>query len=424
MECQPLYMMVVLFMSAMTQADAAAWSGLTTIPNETTPGDPELYMKDCNLGYIPKDAFLTYSNLLRLLFQNTGIQYIEEGAFNGLDKLVNFSSINNIAMQLPADFGPPTRTLTVLGLWGSLPRYSPIVYPYFEAFENLEILNIGGSYLFTFQADNVPPKLKEIYMGYSATPKFPNYLATRAPMLQKIYLFNCGMHTMLLEDVIGLRDVTHLNIRFNDLPAIPDISFMNKLEHLELHNNRLTSVPDLYDLPLTRLTLKDNPLICDEALCWVRMWPWTRPASPIPTDEPVCAGPAEVAGKKMMEVDPAFMKCFNGEVFVFHASQIPKFRTCCWFLDSHIFRFDLPPPSAMNCVQSQRWIIDLIDFSYVYICVWGWQWEPSVWLKCHFEDEFSLHSGFLWHLRDTWLFLRWCKYCHMQHTALPHWPLE
>ena len=42
------------------------------------------------------------------------------------------------------------------------------------------------------------------------------------------------------------------------------------------------------------------------------MWPWMKTAS-IPTDEPICAGPAEVARMKLMDVDPAFMECFRGE---------------------------------------------------------------------------------------------------------------
>ena len=72
-------------MTAIVQADAKDWLGLNTIPPHYTPGDPILFMKDCNLGYIPKDAFITYSNLSDLKFEKTGIRYIQEGAFNGID---------------------------------------------------------------------------------------------------------------------------------------------------------------------------------------------------------------------------------------------------------------------------------------------------------------------------------------------------
>ena len=120
------------------------------------------------------------------------------------------------------------------------------------------------------------------------------------------------MESMMFENVKGLSEVKELHLHLNRLTKLPAISFMDKLEILTLQNNRLHSLPDLYDMRFTRLTLASNPLVCDKALCWIRMWPWLKTAS-IPTDEPVCAGPAEVAGMKLMDVDPTFMECFRGE---------------------------------------------------------------------------------------------------------------
>ena len=80
----------------------------------------------------------------------------------------------------------------------------------------------------------------------------------------------------------------------------------------------------MYDLPLETLTVVDNPLVCNKALCWVRMWPWMK-ASSVPKDEPVWAGPNKVTGVKLMEVDPTFMQCFQGgwyDHITFHYKQI------------------------------------------------------------------------------------------------------
>ena len=120
------------------------------------------------------------------------------------------------------------------------------------------------------------------------------------------------MHSVPFENVTGLVRIKYLNLHSNYLDKLPNISLMEKLEELYLDNNRLSSLPDLYDKPFIRLTIAINPLVCDKALWWIRMWPWMKSTS-IPTDEPVCARPADVAGMKLMDVDPAFMECFRGK---------------------------------------------------------------------------------------------------------------
>ena len=324
MERQPLYAMGLVFLTVVAQGTPGEWTGLTAIPPECAPGElstsvkpcnplghPSLFMKKCNLGSIPTDAFITYTNLRELTFETTGIGYIAEGAFNGLDKLVSFISISNQNLQLPSDFGPPTETLTTLKLYGSLPKNQTPVYPYFTAFDHLKLLDIGGSWA-SYSIENLPSNLTIINLSFTIPKIFPK-LGIIGAMLQEIYIYKTGLHSISFEAVTGLNEVTILDLRNNKLTTIPDISFMSKLEILKLHNNLLSSVPDLYDLPLTTLTLQDNPLICDKTLCWIRMLPWMKPNLSLPTYTPVCAGPPKVYGKALMEVDPAFMECFDGK---------------------------------------------------------------------------------------------------------------
>ena len=304
MEWQPLYAMGLVFLTAVAQGKPGEWTGHTSIPPECAPGElkipvkpcnplwhPSLFMKLCNLGSIPTDAFITYTNLTALEFQSAGIGYIAEGAFNGIDKLVSFISISNWNLQLPSDFGPATKTLTTLKFYDSLPMYHKPVFPYFAAFENLKLLDIGGSWA-SYKIENFPTNLTIINLSYTIPKIFPN-LGIIGAMLKEINIYGIHLHSMSLQAVTGLNEVTTLEIQNNKLTAIPDISFMSKLEILQLHNNLLGSVPDLYDLPLTNLTLRGNPLICDKALCWIRMLPWTKPNSSIPTDTLVCAGTAK-----------------------------------------------------------------------------------------------------------------------------------
>ena len=185
-----------------------------------------------------------------------------------------------------------------------------IIYPYFTAFEKLKLLSIGENYLETYEVHLLPRNLTEFDGNTAILPIFPS-LGIYAPFLQRIRLDHCGMKVMSVQHVSGLAEVKILALHSNTLIFFPDISFMKYLDTLKLNGNRLASVPDLYELPLTTLTLDDNPLVCDKALCWLRMWPWMK-ASTIPSDEPTCAGPVEMAGMKLMDVDPVLMECFRG----------------------------------------------------------------------------------------------------------------
>ena len=305
---------ILIFASAMACVKAIRYdakSNITTIPTQAIEGDPILHIDDNPIPRIAKDAFITYSNLRKLVLRNLGLNYIEEGAFNGQDKLEDFISLLNWNVHFPSDLGPPTKSLNHIAWWQALSSHEVLTFPYFAAFEKLISLNIGGSYLRSFHPDLLPYGLLKIWLAYVVLPVFP-HLSLNAPLLQAIYMQNCRMHTFPFESAIGLTEVRSLHLHFNSLTILPNISLMEKLSTLTLNNNNLRSIPDLYDTPLTTLTLANNPLTCDNALCWVRMWPWMKAAS-IPADEPVCDGPTEVAGIKLMDVDPTFMECFRGE---------------------------------------------------------------------------------------------------------------
>ena len=286
-------------------------SNISTIPKQATEGDPVFHIQDNRISRITKDAFITYSNLRKLVLINLGLQYIEEGAFNGQDNMEKFVSISNWNVHFPSDLGPPTKSLTWITLWQTLPPHADITFPYFAAFGNLADLNIGGSRLKTFRPDLLPQNLLHMQLAYVRLPFLPA-LALYAPLLQDVHMKHCQMQSMPFENVIGVNEVKALYLPLNKLTKLPAISFMDKLNILKLQNNRLSSTPDLYDMPFTRPTLASNPMVCDKALCWIRMWPSMKTAS-IPSDEPVCAEQAEVAGMKLMDVDPTFMECFRGE---------------------------------------------------------------------------------------------------------------
>ena len=80
---------------------------------------------------------------------------------------------------------------------------------------------------------------------------------------------------------------------------------------LYLHDNMFTTPPDLYDMTSASLTLRGNPLLCDQSLCWLRMWPFNKD---LPTlDNFFCSGPAALNGLLVMETHPTDLGCYTGK---------------------------------------------------------------------------------------------------------------
>ena len=313
MEFRYMGLKTVYFISAVAFMEAVNYrpeSNISGIPLEEHAGDPELHIYYVPIDHIPRDAFITYSNLMSLHMIGNGLRYIEEGAFNGQYKLEICLCYYNMYIQLPADFGPPTNSLTLINWWRSAPSQM-ISFPYFAAFKNLTFLNMGSWRLKNFQPNLIPQSVLFINLTYSKLPVFPKFV-WYAPMLEHINVYPCGMHSMSIENVTGLTEVKTFNVKQNRLIHIPNISFMSKLEVLHLNDNDLHSVPDLFYLPSTTLNLGKKSLVCDKALCWIRMWPWMK-TSQIPSDDPVCDGPAEVTGMNLMEMGPTFIECFRGK---------------------------------------------------------------------------------------------------------------
>ena len=285
---------------------------ITSIPPEVTPGDTFLDIRANKISHIPVNAFISYSNLIWIYMFECGIQYIEEGAFRGLDKLNSLSIINNgQTLLLPPDFGPPTKSLVKITFWNSRVDQTATVYPYFKAFEKLHYLIIGLNYLNIRDADMLPPNLTVFKAPWSWIRIFPS-IGIYAPLLQTLHMYSCGMYAMPVQNVTGLINLKNLNLKWNSIPYLPDISFMKDLEILELNWNQLKTLPDLYELPLRKQTLADNPLVCNKSLCWVRMWPWMKTSS-IPSDTPICSLPPTMVRMRLMDVDPALMDCFSGK---------------------------------------------------------------------------------------------------------------
>ena len=159
----------------------------------------------------------------------------------------------------------------------------------------------------------------EINIGKTRLTSFPNVTADRLPRLRDIRINGNKIRQIpaVSYDAIS-DDLEILHLEENGLLTVPDLSSKPKLHDIMLHGNHLETIPDLLNLSLTQLTLVDNPIKCDQRMCWWKMWHRIkdRPAN---TDDFICAAPPELAGIAFADVNPRDMHCFKG-IYIIHTS--------------------------------------------------------------------------------------------------------
>ena len=139
---------------------------------------------------------------------------------------------------------------------------------------------------------------------------FPN-LSDVVPLLQHLRIYRNYIRVIPEQSITALKQMETFYTHQNLIRTLPDIGSMKKLKILTLDDNNLARLPDMYHLLLNELRVAGNPLICDQTLCWLRMWPWKMAS--VLKDQPTCAGPEMSSGRRLMDVHPVDMECYQGK---------------------------------------------------------------------------------------------------------------
>ena len=107
----------------------------------------------------------------------------------------------------------------------------------------------------------------------------------------------------------GLPIIKTLDLNDNIITSMDDNSMSRG--NLYLHDNQLASPPDLYDMKIASLTLRGNSLVCDQRLCWLRMWPFDKSLTLL--DKLYCAVPSFPNGYLVMDTHPVKLGCYKGK---------------------------------------------------------------------------------------------------------------
>ena len=307
------------------------------LPSDFGPSTTTLTSMDVNSGGFDNPDILTYPYF---------------AAFTGLIRISIVS--NDIKIHNGSVLPPKTRYLY-------MKRNNMDTFPHLSLYTpNLERLWIGYNDISTVPQADIDDliMLRLFHANDNKIIHFPNF--SHCLKLEEIYMYRNTLTNIPREHIIGLVSIIHMNLMLNSITVMPQISNLITLEtinigfnqiselpeqyiygllnlkvldcqsnkisvlpnisrlfpHLEelyVQGNRLTTLPDLYDMtPQFRLNAADNPYVCNQSLCWLRMLPWMRPSVNMLQDHARCDEPRDNAGTLVARYHPATMECYRG----------------------------------------------------------------------------------------------------------------
>ena len=230
-----------------------------------------------------------------------------------------------------------------------------VTFPYLNNQSRLNSLSIMGNSIALIPREHIISlsDLIKLRLDGNKIQSFPN--VSHMKKLQSLKISNNDIPLFSREYVSELESLEYFMGSQNLLQAMPNISYLSKLKvadfsnnfiryvqasclngismiqslylngnriilmednsmtsgNLYIHDNHLASPPDLYDMMISSLTLQGNPLVCDQLLCWLRMWPFNKTLPQL--DEFRCTSPSSLNGSLVMDVHPTVLGCYRGK---------------------------------------------------------------------------------------------------------------
>ena len=191
--------------------------------------------------------------------------------------------------------------------------------PYLSHLKNLATVQVHYSSLTEIPRNTIDglTKIPAFYFLRSRINIMPNisYLTS----LKMIYLSFNRIRYIPKGTLHGLPNLQTLALNYNMISHINGLQQL-VVSRLQLDGNQLVTLPDLFPLPVWILYLGDNPFLCNQSLCWLRMWPWYKRLPSI--RNPVCAEPLHLKGINVMNVEHVIYAYIDMCVYVHDASII------------------------------------------------------------------------------------------------------
>ena len=298
--------------------------GWSYIPQEFDSRVTSFKLSENNIAIINQISFARYIDLVKIILDTNPLEIIMEGAFdqNRYLKILSFRSC--ILHTITSSFGPSTPHIRQIYFRQGIKNRQIFSNDYFRDFTSMTDLDVSSTKLTNVHSITWPSSLKTIEMNAMGLRRFPNFTKWRLPVLEKFWMVSNPKIENFQSDLISeLSDTIEILIlRWNGITVFPDMSNKPNLHTIRINGNRLTTMPNLLKLNLKVLAIKDNPIACDNRMCWRRMWQWVKPI-PRDNDDVNCASPPAFKGQTLMRISPKELRCYEGMTISMIIMQAP-----------------------------------------------------------------------------------------------------
>ena len=187
-------------------------------------------------------SFINCDELTKMSLASNGLQKIHDGTFDNIHKLNRLILNDNSIVQLPADFGPSTTTLTTISLLSAMRDPRLFNYPYFSAFTRLGIINLGLNNIGNLNDTFFPPNIRWIVANSGRMDTFPP-ISSLTPNIEVLAFAGHQLTTIPQKAVAGLFELKSLIMSKNIIKNFPNFSHCKKLTLLKFEHNELSYVP-------------------------------------------------------------------------------------------------------------------------------------------------------------------------------------
>ena len=227
--------------------------------------------------------------------------------FRGQSKLSVVTVIGNLISIIPQEH---ISTLSNLK-WFRASKNNIKAIPNFSHMILLSLLELNNNDITLFPHAHISGliSLDTLKAGNNLVHEMPN--VSYLPKLELADFSNNIIQHVPASCLRGLPMIKTLDLNNNRISRMDDNSMPRG--DLYLHDNQLPSPPDLYDMKVSSLTLNGNPLVCDQLLCWLRMWPFVKTLPLL--DDFFCAAPSFLNGSLVMDIHPVNLRCYKGKCY-------------------------------------------------------------------------------------------------------------
>ena len=294
------------------------YEGLLSVPQDVATNVTHFILKENDITHIDFNSFKNYTALFMVDLSSNPLTTIANGTFENNHRLSDIICIKCVIESAPASFGPCTAKITMLNFdQGGVNSHVLLNFDFIK-FSRLSIIKLSKIVLPDLNVLQLPPSilvLDIVKAEISTLPQVDGH--TTFPKLTRLKLNENKLSGEIpyswLENVSA--NIKLFNLASNGIVKLPEIIPVKpRLFFVAIENNRLSTIPDMLDFPsLEHLFIRDNPITCDQKMCWRRLW--DRKREPLVGDDDVmCQMPHFLRRTMLSNINPKAMGCYNGKL--------------------------------------------------------------------------------------------------------------